>query len=322
MVASGTGPARVRLPQLADEVFLCDTGLETDLIFHHGIDLPEFAAFPLLADPRGRETLERYFRAHSAIAVDKHVGFIFETATWRANRDWGERVGYRPDALVAVNRDAVAMLRGLAETVTAAGLPAVISGCLGPREDGYRPATQMRADEAREYHRHQIEALYAGGAEMVSALTLTYPAEGVGIVQAAVDTGVPAAVSFTLETDGRLPDGTTLRDAIAAVDEVTDQAAAYFGINCAHPDHIRPALEPGAAWMSRLRALRANASRRSHAELDESADLDDGDPDELGRQYRELRTAAQGLTILGGCCGTDVRHLQAIAASCVESRAL
>lgn len=313
-------PTQTRLPQLADEVFFCDTGLETDLIFHHGIDLPEFAAFPLLDDPRGRETLERYYRAHAALAVDKRVGFIFETPTWRANRDWGARVGYRPDDLVAANRDAVAMLSGLAETVTAAGLAAVVSGCLGPREDGYRPATRMRSDEAREYHRRQIEALSAGGAQMVSALTLTYPGEGIGIVQAAVDSAVPAAVSFTLETDGRLPDGTTLRDAVTAVDEATDRAAAYFGVNCAHPDHIRSALEPGAAWMSRLRALRANASRRSHAELDESADLDDGDPDELGRQYRELRNAAQGLTILGGCCGTDLRHLQAIAASCVQPR--
>lgn len=309
--------AKTALPQLAEDIFLCDTGLETDLIFHHGIDLPEFAAFPLLDDPRGRETLRQYYRTHAAVAVENRVGFIFETPTWRANRDWGERVGYRPDELVAVNHKAVAMLAELAETLTAAGLPAVVSGCLGPRDDAYRPVTQMGADEAREYHRHQIEALADSGADMVSALTLTYPAEGIGIVQAAVETGVPVAVSFTLETNGTLPDGTSLADAVMAVDAATDHAAAYFGINCAHPDHIGAALEPGAAWMSRVRALRANASRRSHAELDESPDLDEGDPDALGREYRELRTTADGLTILGGCCGTDLRHLQAIAAACL-----
>jgi homocysteine S-methyltransferase len=305
-----------RLPQLSDEVFLCDTGLETDLVFHHGIDLPEFAAFPLLNDARGRDALERYFRTHAGVAVDNGVGFVFEAPTWRANRDWGERLGYRPDDLVAVNRDAIAMLAGLADTVMAE-LPSVLSGCIGPRADGYRVATRMSTAEARAYHRHQIDALAAGGADIVTAMTLTYPAEAVGVVQAAVDSGIPAVISFTLETDGRLPDGTRLGDAVTAVDDATDGAAAYFGINCAHPDHIGPALEPQAPWMERVRALRANASRRSHAELDESPDLDDGDPDELGRQYRELRAVLPRLTVLGGCCGTDLRHLEAIAAFCL-----
>jgi homocysteine S-methyltransferase len=304
------------LPQLGDRPYLTDTGLETELIFHQGFDLPEFAAFPLIDDSRGRAALQAYYRSHAAVAAAKGVGFIFESPTWRASRDWGDRLGYRPDDIAAVNRTAVAMLSALAESA-AAGLPAVISGCLGPRGDGYRPAARMSAAEARRYHRHQIEALVDGGADMVSALTLTYPAEAIGIVQAAADCGIPVAISFTLETDGLLPDGSTLRDAVTAVDEATDATTAYFGVNCAHPDHLRPAFEPGAAWMTRVRALRANASRRSHAELDNSADLDDGNPDELGRDYRDLSTVAPDLRVLGGCCGTDVRHLSAIAASCL-----
>jgi homocysteine S-methyltransferase len=311
-----TEGAHPRSPQ-PDATYLCDTGLETDLVFHHGVDLPHFAAFPLLRTATGRAALEQYYRTHAAVAVDKRVGFVFEAPTWRANRDWGNRLGYGRDDLAAVNRDAVAMLADLAGAVTAAGQHAVLSGCLGPRADAYRPAHAMSADTAREYHRDQVEAFAAAGAGVVSALTLSYPAEAIGIVRAAAETGIPVAISFTLETDGRLPDGTALADAVTAVDEATDAAACYFGVNCAHPDHVGPALEPGAPWLARLHALRANASRRSHADLDDSPDLDDGDPDELGRQYRDLRAVTDSLTILGGCCGTDLRHLQAIADSCL-----
>jgi len=311
---------RDRLPQLADQLFLTDTGLETDLIFHHGFDLPCFASFPLLADPAGRATLERYYREHAAVAVEWRTGFIFEAPTWRASRDWGAQLGYAPAALAEVNRDAIAMMIDLRAEVTDAGLPAVVSGCVGPRSDAYQAEGALSAAEAREFHREQIRTLAAAGADMVTALTIPTVAEAIGIVQAAADVAVPVAMSLTIETDGLLPDGTPLDDAVRKIDGATDAAAAYLGVNCAHPDHLAAALgRPASAeWTDRLRTLRANASRRSHAELDEAPDLDDGNPVELGAQYRRLLATLPALTILGGCCGTDARHLRSIAQACTS----
>jgi homocysteine S-methyltransferase len=307
---------RDALPQLADRLFLTDSGLETDLIFHRGQELSCFAAFPLLEDPLGREVLGEYFRDHLAVALAHGTGFVLEAPTWRANTDWGSELGYGAEALRAVNKQAVELMAELRSAAAASAVPVVISGCLGPRADGYEPRTHMSAPESRLYHQSQIEAFSETAADMVSALTLTYPAEAIGLVQAAGDAGLPVAVSFTVDTDGRLPDRTTLADAVRATDDATGAGAAYFMVNCAHPAHIEPALDFGADWMQRVRGIRANASRRSHAELDNSADLDDGDPDELAGEYLRLRKLAPSLTVLGGCCGTDVRHVQAIAAAC------
>lgn len=299
------------LPQLDGQLMLTDSGLETDLIFHHGIDLPAFASFPLLDTPEGRRALAAYYRDHLAVAANHGAGFVLEAPTWRANTDWGAELGYDQRALDRINEQAIAFLSELAADW---GGRTVISGCLGPRADAYRPATLMSADEAGEYHRPQVAAFARAGADLVNAMTLTYADEAIGVVSAASSVRMPVAISFTLETDGRLPDGSSLASAIDAVDTATNGAAAYFGINCAHPDHIAPALD-GGDWTTRLRSLRANASRRSHAELDEAADLDDGDPVELGAGYRALRASVSTLTLLGGCCGTDARHVAAIAAA-------
>ncbi len=301
-------------PQLSDRVFLTDSGLETDLIFNHGVELPSFAAFPLLDDAAGCELLADYFRQHAEVAATHGVGFIYEAPTWRASADWGALLGYDAAALRSVNGRAIEFLRRLQSE---AGGEAVVSGCIGPRGDAYQPESAMSAADSRAYHRAQIEAFGAAGADLVNAMTITYPDEAIGIVQAAGDVGIPAAVSFTVETDGRLPDGSTLADAIRVTDDATDGGAGYFMVNCAHPTHVEHALSAGGDWTGRMRGIRANASRRSHAELDEAADLDDGDPIELGDDYRRLRTIAPSLTVLGGCCGTDLRHVRAIAAACV-----
>jgi homocysteine S-methyltransferase len=299
------------LPQLGDQLFLTDSGLETDLIFHHGVELPCFAAFPLIDTASGRDLLAGYYREHAAVAAAHHTGFVFEAPTWRASADWGAQLGYDARALKAVNHRAIELLT---EVRDEAGLAeSVLSGCLGPRADGYAPQTLMSAAEARAYHRPQLESLRETAADLANAMTITYPAEAIGIVQAAVEVGLPVSVSFTVETDGRLADGTTLADAIRAVDDETNAAAAYFQVNCAHPDHVALALSPAGDATNRLRGLRANASRRSHGELDDAPDLDDGDPFELAAGYQQLRTVAPNLTILGGCCGTDVRHVRAIA---------
>jgi S-methylmethionine-dependent homocysteine/selenocysteine methylase len=303
---------RDSLPQLRDSLFLTDSGLETTLIFLDGFELPHFASITLLRDDAGRRHLDEYFLEHMQVAAAAGAGFILESATWRSSPDWGDLLGYSRPELAEANRRAIDTLVELREGLDFDG-DVVVSGCIGPRTDGYSRGTRMTAEQARDYHAEQVQTFAATEADMAHAMTITYPDEAVGIVLAALEAELPVAISFTLETDGVLPDGTSLGAAIKRVDEATGAAAAYFGINCAHPTHFAHVLDPSAASTQRLRGLRANASRRSHAELDEAAALDAGDPSELGAEYAELRELFPNLTVLGGCCGTDVRHVRAIA---------
>lgn len=304
---------RDALPQLAHRPFLTDTGLETTLIFHDGYELPHFAAVTLLQEETGREHLDRYFLEHAQVAAQSGVGFILEAATWRASSDWGDLLGYTPYALAEANRAAIHQLVYLRSQLGEDEGAVVVSGCIGPRGDGYDGTARMGAQQARDYHAVQVETLTATDADMVNAMTITYADEAVGIVRAAEEAGMPVAISFTLETDGALPDGTPLGEAIERVDDATGGSAAYYGINCAHPTRFAHVLDPTAPWTPRLRGLRANASHKTHAELDGSESLDSGDALELATQYANLRDTFPSLTILGGCCGTDVSHLRAIA---------
>ena len=294
---------------------LTDSGLETWLVFHRGVELPDFASFPLLDDPAGRELLAEYFRDHLRVAQKAHTGIVLETPTWRANVDWGARLGYDQAALDRVNRDSVSFVRDLGAEFE--GVDVFVSGCIGPQGDGYRPDELVTSGAAASYHRAQIDSFVAAGADRVSLLTATHTGEAIGVITAAGEAGVPAVVAFTVETDSRLPSGQPLDEAIAEVDSATDRAALHFGINCAHPDHFGPALEGDPRSIERIQLLRANASRASHAELDEAEVLDDVDPVELGRQYAALLRKHPRLAVLGGCCGTDVRHVEAIADACV-----
>jgi len=307
---------RDSLPQLAGAgLFVTDGGLETELVFHDGIDLPAFAAFPLLDSPEGRDRLRRYYDGYLAIARKHNAGFVIETPTWRANPDWAVQLGYSPEQLDAVNRAAVDLAEEVRATAMADGLTAVVSGCAGPRGDGYDPRDAMTADEAERYHAVQIGTFADTTADQVTAITMTNAPEGIGIVRAASAAGIPAAVSFTVETDGRLPTGQPLHEAIEQVDAETESSAAYFMVNCAHPTHFAEALDHDGAWLTRLVGLRANASSKSHAELDESTDLDEGDPDDLANRHTGLRHRLAAVTVLGGCCGTDARHVAAICAA-------
>ncbi|AXK38950.1 homocysteine S-methyltransferase family protein [Crenobacter cavernae] len=308
---------RSRLPQLSGEPFLTDGGIETTLIFHQGFTLPEFASFVLFADPDGRAALDAYFRGYAALAREHGAGFILESATWRANRDWGDKLGYDAASLADVNRRAIGQLLEIRDEF-GDGPPMVVSGCVGPRGDGYRLGTMMGADEAADYHAAQIDVFAGTDADMVAAMTMNYAAEAVGIARAAQGAAIPAAISFTVETDGSLPSGQGLAAAIAEVDAATDGYPAYYMINCAHPAHFAALLDGDAPSLARLRGLRANASQKSHAELDESDTLDAGDPDDLGRRYQALRLRHPGINILGGCCGTDLRHLEAICRACLS----
>jgi S-methylmethionine-dependent homocysteine/selenocysteine methylase len=284
--------------------------MERTLIFRERIDLPHFASFVLLDDPDGLEALRAYYAAYAAIADEHGVGLVLDTPTWRANADWGALLGYAPARLDAVNRRAVELLEGVRPDADN-GDAILISGCIGPRGDGYVADALMSTEEAQSYHEPQVRAFADSAADLVSILTVTYLDEAVGLVRAAEEAAIPVVVSFTVETDGRLPDGTALREAVEAVDDATDASAAYYMINCAHPDHFEDVLD-GGAWLERVRGLRANASRKSHAELAESEDLDDGDPAELAADYVRLRSRFPSLNVVGGCCGTDERHIEEI----------
>jgi homocysteine S-methyltransferase len=305
------------LPQRSGDLFLTDGGLETTMVFQDGFDLPCFAAFHLLRDAKGREALMRYYERYIAIAKADRLGFILESPTWRASADWGGKLGYSADDLVAVNRDSLQLMHDLRVRHETATSPMVVSGCVGPRGDGYDPGQVTSALDAEAYHRPQIEAFTAARADMVSAITMTNANEAIGITRAAAKAGLPVVISFTVETDGRLPTGQSLADAICEVDVVTGKAPAYYMINCAHPTHFDKTLgnEP---WTRRVGGLRANASRRSHQELNDSADLDAGSPVELGAEYRELVRRHPQINVLGGCCGTDHRHIECIALACRE----
>jgi S-methylmethionine-dependent homocysteine/selenocysteine methylase len=305
---------RHRLPQLdAARPFLTDGGLETTLIFHRGLDLPCFAAFTMLGDRGGRDELRAYFAPYLALARERGVGFVLDTATWRANPDWGHQLGYSPDELDAANRSAVALAQEIRAASEAEGTPIVIDGVVGPRGDGYDPSALMSSDEAERYHARQVSTFADCAVDMVTAVTMTNAEEAIGIARAARAHDVPAVISFTLETDGRLPDGQPLPAAIARVDAETSGSVAYFMINCAHPSHFADALDEDGAWRERIGGLRVNASAKSHAELDEADELDEGDPLALGAAHRGLRPRLGAVAVLGGCCGTDCRHVEAIA---------
>jgi len=310
---------RLALPQLEHRPFLTDSGLETKLIFIDGIELPEFAAFVLLETPHGRQRLRVYFERHAEIAREAGSGFIAEAPTWRANPDWGHKLGYDRDRLDELNKEAITLLLDLRDRDGRGRSDYVISGCIGPRGDGYDPSFATSPEDAERYHAAQITSFAETEADLVSALTMTNIEEAIGITRAAQKAGMHAVISFTLETDGRLPSGAPLAEAILEVDAATDTGPAYYMINCAHPTHFDDVLEGRGGWVRRIRGIRANASRRGHDELDTATELDEGDPYELASEYASLVARFPELTILGGCCGTDERHIEQIASACITS---
>jgi len=306
------------IDQVRQRIFLTDGGIETSLIYHEGFELPFFAAFDLLRHRKGRDALKRYYERYAALAVNSQTGFILESPTWRASSDWAARLGYTHEQLEKANRDAIYLLHEIREEFFSPSSPFLISGCIGPRGDGYQVSNTMTVEEALSYHSEQIRTFSHCDVDLVSAITMTYPEEATGIVLAAQKVNLPVVISFTTETDGRLPNGATLKEAIELVDATTSNGPSYYMINCAHPDHFRKALEENASWVRRVQGIRANASRKSHAELDQATELDSGNPEEFGKLYQELRSLFPQFNILGGCCGTDHRHINHVSKSCVH----
>ena len=303
------------LPRPGGPPFLIDGGLETCLIFRYGIGLPSFSSFVLLASDTGTEALRAYYRGFLDIAAAHGTGFMLDSPTWRASPDWGAALGYDLDRLGRANRRAIGLLAELRDERSGNG-PIALNATIGPRGDGYDPGKLMTPDEACDYHRWQLATLADAGADMATALTMTNLAEAEGIAAAAREIGIPLAVSFTVETNGRLPTGMALAEAVARIEDRQGDAVAFYGINCAHPSHFAEVLDD-ELLRARVGGLRANASRMSHAELDEAAELDDGNVQELAGDYRDLLEALPNLCVLGGCCGTDHRHVAAIAEACI-----
>jgi S-methylmethionine-dependent homocysteine/selenocysteine methylase len=314
--ATTTPRYRNRLPQLDHGLFLADGGIETTLIFHEGLELPDFAAFHVLSTPTGEAALRRYFHSYANIARAFATGLVLESATWRATADWGTRLGYTPDELADANRRAIGLLEQIRHEYETEHTPVVISGCVGPRGDGYVPDLAMSERQAQDYHQAQVDTFAGSCADMVCATTMNCVAEAVGIARAAQRARMPVAISFTVETDGNLPTGQPLKSAVELVDHATCGYPCYYMINCAHPVHVAHALSVDGSWLARIGGLRANASRKSHAQLNESAALDCGDPVELGQQYARLKQRLPRLNVMGGCCGTDHRHVEQIAVAC------
>lgn len=307
---------RNKWTQFDGSFFLTDGGIETTMIYHERLELPEFAAFTLLDTAAGRGALENYYRGYATLARKYEVGYIFESATWRASRDWGDKLGYSAAALVDLNRQAIKMLQQMRSEYESERSPMLISGCIGPRGDGYVPTAVMSADEAQAYHQAQIAVFSETEADLVTGITMNYVEEAIGITRAAQAAGMPVVISFTLETDGQLPTGQSLGEAITTVDAASGGGPAYYMINCAHPQHFAGMLASGGTWVDRVRGIRANASTKSHAELNESTELDDGNPAEFGQEHRAMFAVLPHLSVFGGCCGTDERHVEAICAAC------
>jgi S-methylmethionine-dependent homocysteine/selenocysteine methylase len=303
---------RDALPQLDGNVLLTDGGTETVLIFHEGIDLPCFAIFPLLEQDEGREAMLRYFAPYFDIARHHGVGFVLEANTWRANPAWGAELGYSLDDLAEANRRCIAFAEEIRAREQEPERPVVVSALFGPEGDAYSPTDHLSVEQAQEFHAWQAGIIADTTADLITGLTITYVEEAIGIVRAATAVGMPVVIAFTVETDGRLPSGQALADAIEEVDRETDGVAAYFMINCAHPTHFLSVLDGPGPW-HRIRGIRANASTMSHAELDNAQELDDGDPADLARGYLAIGERLPDLVVLGGCCGTDHRHVGSIA---------
>lgn len=309
--------ATQNLPHLTGQIFLTDGGLETDMIFNRGQDLPEFASHTLFGSPEGALELERYFKAYLYLADRMRAGFILDTATWRAQSGFADALRVEVGELEEANRTAASFAMMMRDTYGSKRAPVLVNGVIGPWGDGYQASTLLTADEAEEYHAEQVRWLASAGVDMLTAVTFTNAPEAIGVVRAAQRAGVPVAVSFTVETDGRLPSGQMLKDAIDEVDAATGAAPIYFMVNCAHPSHFIDALTEGD-WLGRIRGFRCNASCKSHAELDDSDELDCGNPAELAEDYRELLARVPHANVFGGCCGSDIRHLEAIARCVVD----
>ena len=250
-----------------------------------------------------------YYDEYAAIARRAGAGLMLESATWRANPDWGAWRGYSPRDLDRMNRAAITMLGELRERYRAALADVVISGMIGPRGDGYQPGEEWSRTRRPITTRPRSRRSPRPVPTSSPAYTLTGIGEAIGIALPPAPPACrwpspsprkPTAGSPAVSRWPRRSRGSTLRPR-----RRTSRSTAPTRSTWPRP---WPSRAPGTSGSR----LRYNASTRSHAELDEADDLDEGDIGLLADGHRRQLPALAGLTILGGCCGTDARHVDAL----------
>ena len=300
------------LPHETDRIFLTDGGTETWLEYKRDFKLTNFSAFHLLNDPEATKAIREYYIKTAQVAQELGTGFIFDSLTYRASRDWGDLLGYSKDSLAEMNQRCLTLYREIAEEVGLLPEDTVISGNIGPGGDAYQLNETLTAENSEEYHIDQVQTFKSAAVDIVTGLTLNSVQEAVGIARAAAKVGLPSVISFTLEKNRRLRSGETLQQAIELVDDAADVAPAYYMINCSHPVDYGPALEP-KPWAKRIRGLRSNASSLDHGTLCQLGHLEEGDPEELAQQNGDFKKSFPHINVFGGCCGTDFVHVKKIA---------
>jgi len=299
-------------PQNRGRFYLTEGGTETELMYKHGFELPHFAMFPLLDNPKAVSKMREMFRSYLDVAAEHDFCALMGGLDYRASPDWGDLLGYSPASLSDANLQSIEFLRELANEYSSQVPEILIQGLIGPRGDAYERNETISENEAEDYHSVQLETLKKANVDSALAITFNNIPESVGVARAAAKIGVPLAISLTLDSNSKLHSGPSLADAITAIDEQTNQAPEYFLINCSHPLEFEPAIEPGD-WIQRVRGVRPNASKMDKMALCQIGYLEDGDPEELGRLCGDLARQYPHMDIWGGCCGTWDNHLNEIA---------
>ena len=300
-------------PRLDNKFYLTEGGSETEIMYKWGFELPEFEMYPLLDNPQADEIIRNMFRRYFEVAAQHDTGMLLNGHDYRASPDWGAKLGYSPEALRNMQHRVIDFLDGMRAEYADRVSDVYIAACIGPRGDAYGSGGEITADEAEDYHSVQLKNLDGTAADMAVAATFNNVPEAIGVIRAANGAGRPIGVSLTLTPEGRLRSGPGLGEAIETIDEATDGGAAWFGTNCSHPLEFEPALAEQGPWLDRLRYIRPNAARMDKIALCSLGHLEDGDPVELGGQMGEVARRLPRADIIGGCCGTDERHLSEIA---------
>lgn len=298
--------------QQAGRFYLTEGGTETEFMYKHGFELPHFAMFPLLDNPKAVSRMREMFRSYLEVAAKHKVCALMGGLDYRASPDWGELLGYSAASLADANLQSIEFLREIASEYLSQIPEILIQGLIGPRGDAYERNETITANEAEDYHAVQLETLKKADVDLALAITFNNIPESVGVARAAAKIGVPLGISLTLDTTSKLSSGESLADAITMIDEETGQSPAFYSINCSHPLEFEPAIGPGD-WVKRVRGVRPNASKMDKMALCKIGHLEDGDPVELGVLCGDLARRYPHMDIWGGCCGTWDRHLDEIA---------
>jgi len=300
-------------PRLENKFYLTEGGSETEILYKWSFELPEFAMFTLLDDPEADNVIRGMFRRYFDVAAEHGTAMLLNGHDYRASPDWGAKLGYSSEDLRNVQHRVIRFLDDLRAEYADRVSDVYIAACIGPRGDAYGTGGDISADESEDYHSVQLHNLDGTAADMAVAATFNNVPEAIGVIRAANSIGIPIGVSLTLTPEGRLRSGPSLREAIETIDEASGGGAVWFGTNCAHPVEFEPALADAGPWLERLRYIRPNAAKMDKIALCSLGHLEDGDPVELGQQMGEVARRFPRVDILGGCCGTDERHLSQIA---------